>query len=190
LDPDQDGDGIPDTVDECPDTPSGPAVSGSGCSDQQSRDLVGSGTDDGVEDSKSDFFFWGGAVALILLLGSLVGVVNSYLGRNRTIADGEDGKEFTDIQGDWSTASLDMTSMPVLDGSSDDIQDSGMTVTLDGSTEAVETQEDVQDGMTVTSPAPVFDAGLFPGWTPEVIQTYLDQGWTLEQLKNWYDQHS
>jgi len=116
--------------------------------------------------------------------------VNSYLGRNRTIADEDEGKEFSDTQSDWSSASLDMTTMPVLDGSTDDIQGGDMIVTLDGSAETSEAQGNLQDGTHVASPVPVFDAGLFPGWTPEVIQTYLDQGWTLEQLKNWYDQHS
>ena len=41
-----------------------------------------------------------------------------------------------------------------------------------------------------TETVEIFDESLFPGWTEEVIQTYLDQGWSIEQLKEWYDEHS
>jgi hypothetical protein len=201
LDPDQDGDGIPDAVDECPDTPPSTAVSVHGCSDQQSRDQVGSGTGEDEEDNKSNFFFYAGAVALVLLLGSMVGVVNSYRARNRNYAEDEDDKGLTDIQGEWSTAALDFGAMPVLDGSADSTPATS-TDTTSSEDDAVGTGlepttiqgTEVAIGSPVmapvAAPAPTFDAGLFPGWTPEVIQTYLDQGWTLEQLKNWYDQHS
>ena len=57
-----------------------------------------------------------------------------------------------------------MDSMPVLDATSEVLE----------STETVE----------------IFDESLFPGWTEEVIQTYLDQGWSIDQLKEWYDEHS
>ncbi len=194
---DQDGDGIPDAVDECPDTPPSTAVSVHGCSDQQSRDRVGSGTGEDEEDNKSKFFFYAGAVALVLLLGSMVGVVNSYRARNRNYAEDEDDKELTDIQGEWSTAALDFGAMPVLDGSTDSTPATSAEATSheDGTKgdELVPTAQqgtEVAVGAPIAAPAPTFDAGLFPGWTPEVIQTYLDQGWTLEQLKNWYDQHS
>lgn len=52
-------------------------------------------------------------------------------------------------------------SMPILDG--------GGVPVLDGST------------------TPTVDLSLFPGWEEATVQTYLDQGWTVEQLKEWYD---
>jgi hypothetical protein len=52
-------------------------------------------------------------------------------------------------------------SMPILDG--------GAIPVLDGST------------------TPTVDLSLFPGWEEATVQTYLDQGWTVEQLKEWYD---
>ena len=51
--------------------------------------------------------------------------------------------------------------MPILDGSSGPV--------LDGST------------------TPTVDLSLFPGWEEATVQTYLNQGWTIEQLKEWYD---
>ncbi len=161
---------------------------------------MGSETGDDEDDNESNFFFYAGAVALVLLLGSLVGVMNSYRARNRTFGDDEEGKELTDIQSDWSTATLDMGAMPVLDGSSDGVpavtvaassEDGAEETGLEPATiQGTEVAIGSPDMAPVAASEPVFDAGLFPGWTPEVIQTYLDQGWTLEQLKNWYDQHS
>jgi hypothetical protein len=94
-----------------------------------------------------------------------------------------------------------MGAMPVLDGSSDGVptavtvaassEDGAVGTGLEPTTiQGTEGEVGSPDMAPVAASEPAFDSGLFPGWTPEVIQTYLDQGWTLEQLKNWYDQHS
>ena len=65
---------------------------------------------------------------------------------------------------DWTEVTLDASTMPVLDGTSE----SDISATVE----------------------PTIDTSLFPGWTEDVIQTYIDQGWSMKQLKEWYDQHS
>ena len=131
----------------------------------------------------------------------MVGVVNSYRARNRNYAEDEDDKELTDIQGEWSTAALDFGAMPVLDGSADSTpatstdatssEDDAVGTGLEPTTiQGTEVAVGSPDMAPVAASESAFDVGVFAGWTSEVIQTYLDQGWTLEQLKNWYDQHS
>ncbi len=161
---DSDSDGIPDSVDECPNTLTGNNVSSKGCSDQQLSDNLSSGDDD-EEENKSSFFMYIIIIAGIFLIGSLIGIVRSRNEYGRFEEGDDSGKDLTDVQTDWSAATLDASAAPVLDGST-------------------------QAATTAPATNLASDVDMFPGWTQEVIQTYLDQGWSLEQLKDWYDQHS
>ena len=160
---DQDGDGIADSLDECPDTPANTGVSVYGCSDQQSRDKASSVTNEEDDSSKSNFFLLIIVFSGLLLCGSLFGIMRNRSNEDYEMADLSNEKVSLGSE-DWEEVTLDASIMPVLDGTS--------------------------ESNVSSAEEPSIDNSLFPGWTEDVIQTYIDQGWSIEQLKDWYDQHS
>ena len=163
---DEDDDGILDDFDDCLETPDDESVNINGCSAEQLAELAKSNSNDDEKGIAGTVF-----TVVMITSGILLG---GWLFLNLLQKKGENDVLNKAMMLEQEIVDIEQLSMPVLDASA------GMPV-LDGST-AVEA--------STTPPEASIDMSLFPGWTMETVQTYIDQGWTQEQLKEWYDNSS
>ncbi|MDP6011623.1 MAG: hypothetical protein QF707_07510, partial [Candidatus Poseidoniaceae archaeon] len=147
-------------------TPDDESVNINGCSAEQLAELAKSNSNDDEKGIAGTVF-----TVVMITSGILLG---GWLFLNLLQKKGENDVLNKAMMLEQEIVDIEQLSMPVLDASA------GMPV-LDGST-AVEA--------STTPPEASIDMSLFPGWTMETVQTYIDQGWTQEQLKEWYDNSS
>jgi len=165
---DEDNDGILDDFDDCFETPSDESVNINGCSAEQLAELAKSNSNEDEEGIAGTVF-----TVVMVLSGILLGgwlVINMLQGRGNKDALNKA------MALEHEIVDIEQLALPVLDATA-----SVGSPVLDGSASA--------EVETVQS-QPSIDMSLFPGWTAETVQTYLDQGWTQEQLKEWYDNAS
>lgn len=156
---DDDGDGVINRDDKCPDTPANVPVSDDGCSTEQRNSIATPSAD-----TSSNL---GTTMMFVAMLGGLVLAAGAFLILRNIESEGEEIKELITLEsqnldalangeiddGNWQ--------MPVLDGSGDEAASTGL------------------------SPE---DLARCPGWSEETIQKYLDQGWPMDQLAAYYQQ--
>ncbi|MBT4406539.1 MAG: hypothetical protein HOC79_01555, partial [Euryarchaeota archaeon] len=169
-------DNVPDTDDDCPQTPLNTSVTVKGCSDEQLRQNAEDETNADSEESLSTPLLIIIALAAILLIGALGGMFMNQKNSLDAMDDiggmADTGQELAGVGDDvWSIPTLDASTGPILDGSKE--------------VPFVETTQNA-----VLSEQNQIDMTLFSGWTEDVVQAYLDQGWTVTQLKEWYDNNS
>ncbi|MCS5537013.1 MAG: hypothetical protein NZ770_02810, partial [Candidatus Poseidoniaceae archaeon] len=183
---DSDGDGIPDGNDECPETPSSTPVTPKGCSDQQLRDKASDETNADDVDNSANFMMVIMIIAVILLTGSIGGILMSRRSNLEVVDDitlhAEMGGSL-EPTGDYTTPTLDATAIPVLDGTAGPVLDGTKDIPV------LETEAELEV-TEIPSQASEVDMSLFPGWGQDVVQAYMEQGWTVEQLKEWYEGNS
>ena len=157
---DEDGDGIFDELDDCFETPADESVNINGCSAEQLAEKAKANSNEAEEGIA-------GTVFTVVMVSSGI-LLGGWLLINMLQKKSEEELLAQSLGVANSMEDLDQTSMPILNSAA-----SAMPV-LDGS----------------VATTPNIDMTQFPGWTQETIQTYLEQGWTLEQLKEWYDNAS
>ncbi len=166
IDPvgDDDGDGILNEGDICPNTPDNTPTDTEGCSNSQRLDLAEKSTGEN-EDSSSTM--------LLVMLCAAILAIGAYVILKQLESKAETAKDLVSIeeqemmlaQSSDTDTNTDSWAMPVLDGSS------------------VENNENTeQNSYEITDD----DLAKCPGWDAETIQAYLDQGWTMEQLASYY----
>ncbi len=159
---DSDGDLIEDSLDQCPDTPSGIATDSKGCSAEQLKQLAQDNTQSQTE--------LGGGMDFMLILVSIGGFVFVTAFTLLLLRKKEDEVVFTDFE----LESAKSFEQPVLDATPPII------------TETTSFQMPVLDGTAGPPPTSSPDMSLFPGWDEATVIGLLDQGWTMDQLTTYY----
>jgi len=165
LDPvgDEDGDGILNENDICPETPADTPTDAEGCSNKQRMDLADASS--GEEDnSGTNSMLWVMLLAGILAIGAFA-ILKQLESKAESEKDLVSIQEQEQMLAESSGAAPEPQSwdMPVLDGS-----DSVPNENLESSGISPE------------------DLAKCPGWDEATIQSYLDQGWSIDQLAEYY----
>ena len=169
IDPvgDEDGDGIVNDADICPNTPANTPTDTEGCSNNQRLNLAEKSKGEN-EDSSSTM--------LIVMLCAALLAGGAFIILKRLESKAESAKDLVSIeeqemmlaQNSEADTEIGSWAMPVLDGSD--------SPTDNNATEPVAYQ--------ITND----DLARCPGWDKETIQAYLEQGWSMDQLANYYEE--
>jgi len=169
IDPvgDEDGDGIVNDADICPNTPANTPTDTEGCSNNQRLNLAEKSKGEN-EDSSSTM--------LIVMLCAALLAGGAFIILKRLESKAESAKDLVSIeeqemmlaQNSEADTEIDSWAMPVLDGSD--------SSTDNNTTEPVAYQ--------ITND----DLARCPGWDKETIQAYIEQGWSMDQLANYYEE--
>ena len=164
---DEDGDGIVNDADICPNTPANTPTDTEGCSNNQRLNLAEKSKGEN-EDSSSTM--------LIVMLCAALLAGGAFIILKRLESKAESAKDLVSIeeqemmlaQNSEADTEIDSWAMPVLDGSD--------SSTDNNTTEPVAYQ--------ITND----DLARCPGWDKETIQAYIEQGWSMDQLANYYEE--
>ena len=158
-DADDDGDGIINADDECPNTEAGGLTDQKGCSSEQLNELADAS--DGEKDQT------GPNTMLIVMIVAAIFTAGAFLVLKNLESKANAAKDLV---------SLDEQNLMIAENSAEVATEEWTAPVLDGST------QNTDSGISAE------DVAKFPGWTEEIIQRYLDSGWTLEQLSQYYQE--
>ena len=156
---DDDGDGIINADDECPNTEPGGLTDQEGCSSEQLNELADAS--DGEKDQT------GPNTMLIVMIVAAIFTAGAFLILKNLENKANAAKDLV---------SLDEQNLMIAENSAALATEEWTAPILDGSTQ--------ETGSGISAE----DVAKFPGWTEEIIQRYLDNGWTLEQLSQYYQE--
>ena len=163
-DADDDGDGIANKNDLCPDTLAGGLTDLDGCSSDQLGDQAEAS--DGKKDTT------GSNTMLVIMLVAAIFTAGAFLILKQLESKASQAKDLVSLEEqemmlveNSEAVDTEEWAMPVLDGSSTSSGD-------DAASNEISAE----------------DMAKFPGWGIDVVQRYIDSGWTIEQLAEYYQE--
>ena len=163
-DADDDGDGIANKNDLCPDTIAGGLTDLDGCSSDQLGDQAEAS--DGKKDTT------GSNTMLVIMLVAAIFTAGAFLILKQLESKASQAKDLVSLEEqemmlveNSEAVDTEEWAMPVLDGSSTSSGDDAASSEISAE-----------------------DMAKFPGWGIDVVQRYIDSGWTIEQLAEYYQE--
>ncbi|RAH16566.1 MAG: hypothetical protein CMB56_000540 [Methanobacteriota archaeon] len=191
---DIDNDGIIDPNDKCPGTIPGSIVGSTGCSPSQEKlneeedeeNRLGNGA---AADDKLSLIllFFMGIASVAFVLSIIIFVINRNSPTDEIFADltndaVDNAAKELEIPYVDKNESIEYAS-PILDAVT------GMTTSDDEQRQAVFSAP-ILDGSNSIEYDENGESVDLPGWTKELIESYIADGWTMEQLKEWHNENS